>query len=837
MANVRKIEPTMPVLPTRKKVAAYARVSMETERLHHSLSAQVSYYSDLIQRNPEWEYVGVYADDGITGTQANKRDEFQRLLEDCDAGKIDIVLTKSISRFARNTVDLLETVRHLKELGISVRFEKENIDSLSGDGEVMLTLLASFAQEEIRSLSENEKWSVRKRFEQGIPVGRPRILGYRWEGDTMIVVPEEAVVVRRIYQNFLDGKSRLETERELAAEGITSVYGNRLCDSQLKQILTNISYTGNLLFQKEYIADPISKQRRKNKGELPQYFVENTHEAIIDMETFRYVQDEMARRRALGARANKSLNITCFTGKIKCGYCGKSFMHNVRKNRAKFTTTYTEEDGLYTTWVCGSRTLTVPTGGGKTTAAMAFALTAAVQNCMSRVIYAAPYTSIIDQNADTFEKIFGTENVIEHHSSAEYLFSESPNPAEYRKMLAAENWDAPVIATTTVQLFESLFASKPARCRKLHNLANSVLILDEVQTLPMPYLKPFTAALAELARKYGVIVVLCTATQPALDGVFADLKIDLPINEICPNVPENFETFRRTKIAQHTFDSTESLTAELTALPQVLCIVNRIADAQKIYQALPKDGAYCLTTHLCPAHRKARIKEIRERLKIGLPCRVVSTSLIEAGVDVDFPRVYREEAGLDSVLQAAGRCNREGKRPLDESLVTVFTVQNTTPPPYMRQPAAAMKNISKRMEDITSLAAIRAYFEFYRDLYGKEDLDREKILIAFENEMLPFASVAEKVRVIESCTTPVYIPIDQGEALVERLYRGERSRTLFRKLGQYSVNVYPQQLAALREVGAVQSIDGGALYVLADPRRYDSALGLTLDQTETALFI
>ena len=236
-----------------------------------------------------------------------------------------------------------------------------------------------------------------------------------------------------------------------------------------------------------------------------------------------------------------------------------------------------------------------------------------------------------------------------------------------------------------------------------------------------------------------------------------------------------------------------------------------------------------------PCHRKARIKEIRERLKIGLPCRVVSTSLIEAGVDVDFPRVYREEAGLDSVLQAAGRCNREAKRPLDESLVTVFTVQNTTPPPYMRQPAAAMKNISKRMEDITSLAAIRAYFEFYRDLYGKEDLDREKILKAFESGTLPFASVAEKVRVIESCTTPVYIPIDQGEALVEQLYRGERSRTLFRKPA-HGVNAYPQ-LAALREAGAVQSIDGGALYILADPRRYDSALGLTLDQTETALFI
>ena len=355
--------------------------------------------------------------------------------------------------------------------------------------------------------------------------------------------------------------------------------------------------------------------------------------------------------------------------------------------------------------------------------------------------------------------------------------------------------------------------------------------------IPSNNLRPCVAAIAELVRAYNATAVLCTATQPAIDEMLLEYSKKESVVELCPDVDGMFEKFRRTSFEKEGRLTTDELVSRLESQQQVLCIVNRIADAQKIYQALPEDGAYCLTTHLCPAHRKARIKEIRERLKIGLPCRVVSTSLIEAGVDVDFPRVYREEAGLDSVLQAAGRCNREGKRPLDESLVTIFTVQNTTPPPYMRQPAAAMKNISKRMEDITSLAAIRAYFEFYRDLYGKEDLDREKILIAFENEMLPFASVAEKVRVIESCTTPVYIPLDQGEALVERLYRGERSRTLFRKLGQYSVNVYPQQLAALREVGAVQSIDGGALYVLADPRRYDSALGLTLDQTETALFI
>lgn len=329
----------MPALPTRKKVAAYARVSMESERLQHSLSAQVSYYSELIQSNPEWEYAGVYADDGITGTKTN-REEFQRLLADCEAGKIDIILTKSISRFARNTVDLLETVCHLKELGIEVRFEKERINSLSGDGEVMLTLLASFAQEEIISLSNNVKWGTRKRMEQGIPNGHFRVYGYRWEGDQLVIVPEEAAIVRRIFQNFLDGKSRLETEREFAAEGITTRDGCRWVDSNIKVVLTNVTYTGNLLLQKEYVEDPLTKKRKKNRGELPQFYVEDTHEAIIDKETFDYVQAEMARRKELGAFANKSLNITCFTSKLKCSRCGCSYVRNQRANRTKHTSTY-----------------------------------------------------------------------------------------------------------------------------------------------------------------------------------------------------------------------------------------------------------------------------------------------------------------------------------------------------------------------------------------------------------------------------------------------------------------------------------------------------------------
>ena len=276
MRKINKIEPKIPTLPTRKKVAAYARVSMETERLHHSLSAQVSYYSELIQRNPEWEYVGVYADDGITGTQTN-REEFQRLMADCEAGKIDIILTKSISRFARNTVDLLQTVRHLKELGIEVRFEKEHINSLSGDGEVMLTLLASFAQEESISISNNVKWGTRKRFEQGIPNGRFMIYGYRWEGDHLVIEPEEAKIVKLIFDNFLKGLSAEATEKQLEEMGVKSFKGQHFGNTSIRQILGNITYTGNLLFQKEYVVDPLTKKTRKNKGELPQYYVENTH--------------------------------------------------------------------------------------------------------------------------------------------------------------------------------------------------------------------------------------------------------------------------------------------------------------------------------------------------------------------------------------------------------------------------------------------------------------------------------------------------------------------------------------------------------------------------------
>lgn len=355
MPRITRIERALPVVERKKKVAAYARVSMDSEWMHHSLSAQVSYYSSLIQKNPGWQYAGVFADYGTSGTRTAGRDEFRRMIAAAEKGEIDIILTKSIQRFARNTVDLLDTVRHLKDIGVEVRFEKEHINSLSGDGELMLTILASFAQEESRSISENCKWRIRKRFQAGIPSFHFSVYGYRWEGDEMVIVPEEAEVVRRIYRDYLAGKGLVEISRELVAEGCTTRRNCLWSGPGIKLILTNVTYTGNLLLQKEFVSDHISKVRKQNRGELPQYYVEGTHPAIIDRETFDAVQSERARRKALGQRANKGLNTSCFTGRLKCPHCGVSYMHYKEKSNP-----------LQDYWVCGSKSvkgLRCPVGG------------------------------------------------------------------------------------------------------------------------------------------------------------------------------------------------------------------------------------------------------------------------------------------------------------------------------------------------------------------------------------------------------------------------------------------------------------------------------------------
>ena len=331
MKKITRIESSIPIIKRRKKVAAYARVSTSAERLKHSLSAQISYYSAMIQANTEWEFVRVYADEYISGTGTAKRTEFQNMIKDCEEGKIDIILTKSISRFARNTIDLLENIRRLKDLGIAVIFEKENINSMSGDGELMLTILASYAQEEVRSISDNIKWRMRKSMKMGKPnaVTSFHILGYEWENDTLVIVPKEADIVRRIFREYKSGNSLYKIAKGLNADGISTKRGYQWDSTAIQRILKNITYTGNILHQKQYVVDPISKVRKNNRGELPQYYVESTHDAIIDKSEFDCIQDIMKERGIQKPWMCHQSDIDFFRGKIVCKKCGCKFWHQV----------------------------------------------------------------------------------------------------------------------------------------------------------------------------------------------------------------------------------------------------------------------------------------------------------------------------------------------------------------------------------------------------------------------------------------------------------------------------------------------------------------------------
>ena len=347
MKTITKIEKLTPTTPMKRKVAAYARISMETEGMNNSLRAQISYYKSFIQKRPEWEFAGVFVDDGISGTSIQGRTGFQEMIKACELGQIDIILTKSIQRFARNTVDLLQTIRALKDRGIEVWFEKENIHTLSGDGELMLTILASIAQEESRSISENVKWRIKKRFERGIPNGHYQIFGYRWVNGRLIIEPAEADVIRDVFADFLEGTPVQRIAKKLKRAGIKSLTGSYIGPTSIWRMLQNITYTGNLLLQKVYLPKPGARIAKKNNGELPQYWVEDAHEAIVPMEIFDSAQKEIARRKALGRYASWSNHGTCFTSKVKCGHCGKNYMKSMKKRKSN--------EEKYCAWVCQTK--------------------------------------------------------------------------------------------------------------------------------------------------------------------------------------------------------------------------------------------------------------------------------------------------------------------------------------------------------------------------------------------------------------------------------------------------------------------------------------------------
>ncbi|MCD7748632.1 MAG: CRISPR-associated helicase Cas3' [Oscillospiraceae bacterium] len=487
-------------------------------------------------------------------------------------------------------------------------------------------------------------------------------------------------------------------------------------------------------------------------------------------------------------------------------------------------------------WPQGLYTLTVPTGGGKTTASLAFALRHAAEHKMQRVIYVIPYTSIIDQTVEVFSEILGSENVLAHYSEAAFRQKdpEDLTPEEYRQLLASENWDAPLVVTTAVQFFESLYASRPSRCRKLHNLANSVIIFDEAQTLPLPYLRPCCAAIAQLVEHYGATAVLCTATQPTLAPLFAALAPGLPLREICPDGETLYQALRRNHVEDLGCLSLKALGQRLTAHRQVLCVVNRRKTAQQLYAALPKDGgSFCLTTLLCAADRRTKLAEIRKRLKNGLPCRVVSTSLIEAGVDVDFPVAYREEAGLDSLLQTAGRCNREGKESDPARCpVYLFSLEDSPSPRMLEPQITALRAAQRECGELDMPEAIAYYFKTLYGVKGEEALDQKNIMDAFRRGwngvQFPFATVSKEFILIESPTRTIYLPIDEGKALCQQLQAGQINRTLYRKLGPYSLEVYAEQYQALYQAGALDPIDERSA-VLTSPIWYDRETGLKSD--------
>lgn len=328
---IRKVKPAA-AMPRLERVAAYCRVSSGKDAMLHSLSTQVSRYSEFIQCHPGWAYAGVYADEALTGTK-DDRPEFQRLLADCRAGKIDRVLTKSVSRFARNTVTLLETVRELKELGVAVYFEEQNIDSLSGDGELMLTILASFAQEESKSVSDNCKWRIRKDFSEGKPMNLPLLYGYRREKGRIVIDEREAEIVRFIFRSCLNGMGKGRITEELREQGVPCRLGGEWQTETVGGILKNEKYTGDALLQKTYIENHLTKRKCFNRGELPQYYAESTHPAIIDHEMYEKVQVLIAERRE---KTNVQKDVTArypFSGLIVCGCCGAHYHRRTNPTR------------------------------------------------------------------------------------------------------------------------------------------------------------------------------------------------------------------------------------------------------------------------------------------------------------------------------------------------------------------------------------------------------------------------------------------------------------------------------------------------------------------------
>lgn len=490
--------------------------------------------------------------------------------------------------------------------------------------------------------------------------------------------------------------------------------------------------------------------------------------------------------------------------------------------------------------VPGLFSLTVPTGGGKTLSSMAFALEHARTHSKRRVIHVIPYTSIIEQTADIFRVIFG-DAVIEHHSNAE----SEPGRENSASRLACENWDAPIVVTTNVQFFESLFAARTSRCRKLHNLVDAVVILDEAQLLPPEFLQPILDVLNLLTHHYSMTVVLSTATQPALSTrEYFDTRQNMRgldnVREIIGDPDALYQALERVQVRLptdwHAPTDWPQLSAELAAHDSVLAIVNTRKDARALWEQMPQ-GTLHLSALMCGAHRSQVIADIKTRLRNSVPTRLVSTQLVEAGVDVDFPVVYRALAGLDSIAQAAGRCNREG-RMAEKGKVVVFIPPKPAPPGLLRKGEDACRNV---LHGVTNQPLARTRFAaYFEHLYFGCQLDKEGIcdLLKVESNTLAvnFRSASDKFRLIADEDSMPIVVRYQGEdgrddsidKWLATLRKSGPERWLMRKLQRYTVNLHRNQAMQLLDQGDIEEIMPG-LFVQVSDWLYDPELGLNPD--------
>jgi CRISPR-associated endonuclease/helicase Cas3 len=477
----------------------------------------------------------------------------------------------------------------------------------------------------------------------------------------------------------------------------------------------------------------------------------------------------------------------------------------------------------------GLFSLTVPTGGGKTLSSMAFALTHAKQHGLRRVIYVVPYTSIIEQNALVFKQNLGETNVLEHHSNFDAI---SSGDEIGRVKWASENWDIPVVVTTNVQFFESLFAVKTTKARKIHNIAKSVVVFDEAQMLPNEYLSPCMKSISELILNYGVTAVLCSATQPLVEKFIYE---GLQTTEIAANPASLSKRLKRVAYSFVGKKTDDELVKSLQAESSALVIVNSRRHAFSLYvhakKSIPQVKILYLSTLITPADRTIKIAQMKQHLKDKVPIIVISTQLIEAGVDVDFPIVYRSIAGIDSIVQAGGRANREGKLS-GLGKVIVFESADFPIPRALKLTASIAKEVIECLGDTAfELEGVSKYFELLlHELERDGDMDKHKIMSEFEKMRrdikMNFATAAKKFNLIESATIGVVVPCKENEKAISSLRYGNSSRAIMRSLQKYTVNLYEHEIKLLRENNAIEVLDN--VNVLVTEKYYSPEMGMDI---------